>query len=244
MKARKHLLRLDFKAPESSQKLHELIGKADIVLHGLPDRWAQTLKLTHQDLLKFTHPLAVIELGASDNKGAMHDLNALAEAGFLNLHVAGQTQNPLPPPFLPVAGISFAQQIALKALALFRQAQHENKPTFAKLYLYEEILKVYRPFWTQNLRQQNRTKFLHNGKYPCYCLYRTKDGDWVAVAAAEEKFWREFVQLFGLNLTEMDRFSTEARIFQQVAHAIESRSTAEIASLLHNRDICVSLIRS
>ncbi len=244
LNAHKRLVRLDYKATESRELVRQEVLKSDILIHGLPIKMAVFLGMTQEDLEALQKPLAVLELGASQtHKTAMHDLNALAEAGFLNLHVAGQTQSPLPPPFLPIAGISFGQQIALTALALHRQAQREGKPAISKVFLYDEIVKVYRPFWTKNLREQNRTKFLHNGIYPCYALYRNKDGDWLAVAAVEEKFWREFIALFELQLQESDRFSTKPEVFQSVAQSVKARSTAELEGLLKNKDICVSLIR-
>ena len=245
LNGKKHLLRLEFGSTEAIEKLKQSVESADIILYSLPDKIAHQLQLRLEDLISLNKPLAIIALGASDkHKVAMHELNALAEAGFLNLHVSGEQVSPLAPPFLPVAGIAFGQQIALTALALHRQAQQLGKPTISKLFLYEEMMKVYRPFWTDKLRAENRTKFLHNGKYPCYSLYRTKDGNWIAVAAVEEKFWREFLGLFSIALGPMDRFSTDSAVFHKVAQSIAHRSTAEIEDLLKNKDICVSLIRS
>jgi len=244
LNGKKRLMRVDFKAAETPKLIQNEIENCDIILHGLPIKIAGPLGLSIEQLKQHSRGMAVLELGASQqHKSAMHDLNALAEAGFLNLHVAGQTQSPLAPPFLPVAGISFGQQIALTALALHRQAQQDGKPAISKVFLYDEIVKVYRPFWTQKLREQNRTKFLHNGIYPCYALYRNKDGDWLAVAAVEEKFWRKFIELLKINIQESDRFSTNPEIFRSVAQSIKALSTAELEGLLKNKDICVSLIR-
>ena len=240
----KKIERLDFGVSASEGEIRNKLQWADIVLMGLSPRWVERFKLSHEHLLKLTKPIAILQLGASRDKGAMHDLNALAESGLLQLHVSQSSSTVLAPPFLPIAGISFGQQIALQALALHRQAQQNQKPAISQVFLYDEILKVYRPFWTQNLKQQNRTKFLHNGKYPCYALYRTRDGNWVAVAAVESKFWQEFVQLLGLKLTVEERFSTKADVFQHVANTIEARTTAELDGLLKGKDICVSLIRS
>lgn len=240
----KRILRVDFKAAETPKLIQKELENCDIILHALPSKIAGPLGLSTDQLKQNPRAFAVLELGASQqHKSAMHDLNALAEAGFLNLHVAGQTDSPLAPPFLPVAGISFGQQIALTALALHRQAQLDGKSAISKVFLYDEIVKVYRPFWTHKLREQNRTKFLHNGIYPCYALYRNKDGDWLAVAAVEEKFWREFIDLLKINLQESDRFSTKPETFQSVAQSIKALSTAELDGLLKNKDICVSLIR-
>ncbi|MBY0517391.1 MAG: CoA transferase [Bacteriovoracaceae bacterium] len=231
----KKLVRLSF-----SQGIQEYIANADIILSSMPKKVAEKFGLTKENL---PSPCVLIELSASQKNAPMHDLNALSEAGFLELHVTKKTPSPASPPLLPFAGMSFGQHIALTALALHRQAQRENKPLIFQLFLYEEVLKLYRPLWSENLQQQNRTKFLHNGKYPCYCLYRNKDGDWLAVAAVEEKFWTEFVTIFGLTLQLADRFSTDPKVFENINTSIAARSTAEIERMLLNKDICVSLIR-
>ncbi len=245
LNAAKQIKRFDFSSPLARQMMAQELSQADIVLHALPEKLAVTLGLDTTSLATLKKPIAILQLGASQNsKTSMHDLNALAEAGMLHLHVAGQTTSPLAPPLLPIAGISFGQQVALTALALYRQAQQLGRPALSHIFLLDEILKVYRPFWTQQLRLQNRTKFLHNGKFPCYCLYRNMDGDWVAVAAVEEKFWLEFSRLLNTKLSASDRFSTEPHIFQTVADSIMARTTAELVELLEHKDICVSLIRT
>lgn len=234
----KTLVRLDFSAPSAAADVRDMAVAHDIILSGLPEKISERLGLSVLDA-----PKVLLKVGASKHhEAAMHDLNALAFSGFLALHVEGQTQSPMAPPFMPVAGISFGQQIALTALALHCQAQREQKPIISEVFLYDELLKVMGPLWAESLRQQKQTKFLHNGAFPCYCLYRNKDGDWLAVAAVEEKFWNEFVRLFNLPLSADDRFSTDPQVFQHVVQAIEVRSTVDLQSLLANKQLCVSIL--
>lgn len=241
---KKKTLRLNFNSASIKKEVAPLLSSADVVLHGMPEKYLQKLGLSKNDLENQTRPLAVLEIGASSSQTSMHDLNAMASVGLLRLMLSPETPSPQAPPLLPLAGIAFGQQIALKALAQLRQAQRENKPSISQVYLYEELLEIMKPFWTQEFEQQNRTKFLHNGKYPCYCLYRLRDGNWVAVASVEEKFWLEFLKLFNIKLTAEDRFNSAPEIFQTLANAFEARTTAEVEGLLKDKNICVSLIRS
>lgn len=236
--------RLKFGSESIKQEIGELLKSADIVLHGMPEKYLHKLGLSRNELTSHPRPLAIIEIGASANQTSMHDLNAMASVGLLRLMLSPETPSPQAPPLLPLAGIAFGQQIALKALAHLRQAQRENKPSISQVYLYEELIEIMKPFWTQEFEQQNRTKFLHNGKYPCYCLYRLRDGNWVAVASVEEKFWLEFLRLFNIKLSAEDRFNTAPEVFQTLANAFETRTTAEVEGLLKDKNICVSLIRS
>lgn len=240
----KKVVRLNFKAPQIKEEIRPWIEWADIILMGLSDKMAITFGLAAEDLPQLNGPKVVLSMGASrDQKTAMHDLNALADSGLLDMHVAGQKGPVLAPPFLPVAGIAFGQQIALSAVSALLQARTSNSCITSKVFMQEEIENVFKPFWSEHLSAQKRTKFLHNGAYPCYCLYQNKDGDWIAVAAVEEKFWLQFAEALQLKLEASERFSQSPAVFQQVANAISALSSAELDKLLVSKDICVSLLR-
>lgn len=239
----KKVVRLDFKAADAKDVVRPWLEWADVVLMGLSDKLATNLGVDATGIAQLSGAKVFLSMGASrQSKTAMHDLNVLAETGLLKLHVAGQTQSPLAPPFLPVAGIAFGQQTALAALALHQQAVREKKCVISKVFMQEEIENSLAPFWPKRQRELGQTKFLHNGAYPCYCLYRTKDGDWLAVAAVEEKFWLAFSQAFQLQLE--NRFDRSSESFDLVARAVSARTTAELELLLEGKDICVSVIRA
>src|SRR5690606_3950404 len=99
--------------------------------------------------------------------------------GFLSLYVAHAEEEILMPPFMPWGGVIFSQQIALQALAVYLQAKEQKQVIEQTVYLKESVEIGLEPFWPKSLRQQKQTKFLHNGAYPCYCLYRLKDGHYL-----------------------------------------------------------------
>ena len=168
LNAQKKVVRLDFKSPTIKADIAAWIEWADIILMGLSDKMALQMGLSAEDMSQHKGAKVVLSMGASQsNKTAMHDLNALAEAGLLDMHVAGQTDSPLAPPFLPVAGIAFGQQIALSAVAHLLTAQREQRCVLTKVFMLEEIENVFAPFWSKHLSSQKRTKVLHNGAYPC-----------------------------------------------------------------------------
>jgi len=237
LQAKKKLLELDLRAKSAFETLAPLVRETDIVLTTLGDKAIQQLGLASASVL--------IKVRAQREHGhGLHDLNALALSGLLPLHLEKSERSWLAPPFLPVAGISFGQQIALKALAFLRQAQQEQKPIIAELYLLEELQTVMRFAWPREALEHGQYKFLHNGAFPCYCLYRTKDGDWLAVAAVEEDFWSAFDKLLDLRVTLDERFSTDAKIFDRVAQVIQTRTTAELKTLLAGKELCVSLVKA
>lgn len=239
----KKIERLDFNSKEDQQKIHHMVTTADAVIMGLPPKTREKLKLTDEDL-KLNSAFVVVELLASaSEKKSMHDINALAMTGLLSLYVAHENEKIVDPPFLPIAGISFGHKAATDLLAAYIQAQKEKRTQYVQTYLdqvTEEILGI---FWPETDRKQGRTKFLHNGIYPCYALYQTKDKKYVALAAVEEKFWKRFCEVFKLE-TNLDRFYTQDEtLFKLISDKIHQMTQDEIEATIADEDLCLSIIK-
>lgn len=243
LNAGKKIERFDFNSADDQKKIHHLVMNADAILMGLPLKTRAKLKIT-DDELNFKKPMVVIELLASkDEKKSMHDLNALAMTGLLSLYVAGRKDKIIDPPFLPIAGISFGHKAATDLLAAYILATKKNQTQFVKTYLDQATHELLGIFWPLEDRQSGRTKFLHNGIYPCYSLYQTKDHKYVALAAVEEKFWNRFCEVFTIKSSH-DRFYKEDRsLFEMISNEIGKYTSLEIESLTKDEDLCLSIIK-
>jgi alpha-methylacyl-CoA racemase len=238
----KKVIRLDFKSPEIKKEIRSILEGASGLLLSLGPKLKSTLGLTDEDLKDF--PLAVVELEASSTHNkAMHDLNALAISGYLSLHVAHEEDPIVAPPFMPVAGIAFGQQVATQILANIIESMQTKRFVKSVSYLHDTADAILHPFWSKTLRNQKKTKFLHNGAYPCYSLYRTSDGHYVAVAAVEDKFWLDLRDTFSINLPLERRFETTEEAFNAVASVFAKLTTTEIESKSQNKELCLSIVR-
>ncbi|MGE3611473.1 MAG: CoA transferase [Bacteriovoracaceae bacterium] len=238
----KKIIRLDFKSTEIKQQIKAILKDADGVLLSLSPKLKSTLGVDDESLKETK--LAVVELEASStHQKAMHDLNALAISGYLSLHVAQETKNIIAPPFMPIAGIAFGQQVATQMLANIISARDQKHFVKSVAYLHDTTELIFHPFWSKELRNQKKTKFLHNGAYPCYSLYRTKDGEYVALAAVEDKFWTDLIEIFHIPLPLEKRFSTEPKDFESVAGVFAKLTTNEIERMAGNKELCLSIVR-
>lgn len=238
----KDVKRFDFNSTEDQHKIYELVTSADAVIMGLPPKTRDKLKVSDRNLT-LKKPFVVIELLASAHeKKSMHDLNAMAATGLLSLYVADKKEAIIDPPFLPIAGISFGHKGATDLLAGFIEALKKQETVFMKTYLDQVTEEVLGIFWPKKDREAGRTKFLHNGIYPCYSLYQTKDKKYVALAAVEEKFWLGFCEVFGIKTT-LERFHhQDNQLFDLVSARIRSMTSNEIAAKIEGHDLCLSLI--
>jgi alpha-methylacyl-CoA racemase len=238
----KQVLRFDFESKDDQKKIHDLVISADAVIMGIPLKTREKLKITDHDLT-LKKPMVVIELLASaTEKKSMHDLNALAMTGLLSLYVAGQTAKIVDPPFLPIAGISFGHKAATDLLASYIKATKDNQTQFVKTYLDQVTKEVLGIFWPKEDRVLGRTKFLHNGVYPCYSLYQTKDLKYVALAAVEEKFWNRFCEVFKIESTHDRFFNEDHSLFELISNEVGKYNLFEIESKIANEDLCLSII--
>jgi alpha-methylacyl-CoA racemase len=235
----KKLLRLDFSSPNIKDEIKHLIQSADALILSLSEGTKAKLGLAWDELKKY--PLAVVELGGSQRLNKpMHDLNALAESGVLPLFLQDFSSNVVSPPFLPFAGISMGQHVATHVLDTVLKMKVSGSAQQSKVYLLETIERIYEPFWPKILREQKSFKFLHNGAYPCYSLYRLQDNAYLAVAAVEEKFWQAFSQAF--NITLENRFDRQEKAFASVSNKLSKLTKNDVKKIIGNNEWCVSLI--
>lgn len=231
----KKIVRFSFKGDDSKSRMAELLSSADAIILAQPKKINDLLGINKEHILETYPNLTVIELKAGDGKFKnLHDLNALALAGLLDMHIESRDEKIIHPPFLPVSGITFGHWVATKLLAALL-----SKTKWTQASLQEATENVLVPFSSSG---SDLPRYLHNGKFPCYCLYKTSDDRALAVAAVEDKFWIRFTEIFKLDLSMEDRFDTSDATFEFISKKISNMSSSEVSNLLDGEDICLTLV--
>jgi alpha-methylacyl-CoA racemase len=227
-------------------ELETLIKEASIILMGLPEKVQKKYSLSFEDCIKLRDHGVFLEMTSSREQSfGMHDLNALAKNGLLELHIRERTSENaqwIAPPFLPVAGISFASHLATEALAGLLKAVQTKTWIKRTAALEEAVQSLLNPLFSNKLRQTDQRDFLHNGRYPCYAIYPLKDKGYLAVASVEAKYWERFCETFKVGITPEDRFKNDPEIFKTVSVEVSKYTHQEAAKLCDNLDACVSLV--
>ncbi len=173
----------------------------------------------------------LMSIKASKENPYLHDINALAINGLLDFHSTHfKNHSYIAPPFLPIAGISFGHIIAEKSLELWIK----KKNGFHEVFLADEIKE------SLGLLKGTVDLALHNGLFPSYQIYKTKDGKYAAVALIEEKFWKEFINISNIDLEIEDRFSSNIEIFQKIECYFSTHNASELEDLFQNLS-CISI---
>lgn len=226
----KETICLDFRKEED--KLKKIIQTADIIICSSFCR-----SMIEEALKESSRPIAIVEVhgGREENKH-LHDINALAMSSTFNMHLEDSAN----PPYLPFAGISFAQYISTLALATLLEARSKQKPITNILYL-EDITSLI--FDTFTVDQTDKRRFLHNGLFPCYQVYKLKDGEHLCLAAVEEKFWKEFVSCFRFNLLPSDRFDESGRTQAYLEAEFLKLDSNDIQLKTKGKSLCMNIVK-
>lgn len=229
----KNILPLDLSQESDLFQFHQILKTHKIVINSRGEHFLHQLGID-EDFCK-NHQLIIINLRASKIEPHLHDLNALAQSGLLNYHLIHFTDKKFngyfPPPFLPIAGITFGHTIAEKALSSFIKKDYGIK----HLFLDEEIQNS-----LEHLKHHEPLA-LHNGKFPSYGIYQLNSANnFIAIALIEEKFWLQFITHTGLPLSISDRFSTEQKIFDTLIEFFSKHNSTSLKSLFPKPMSCLS----
>jgi len=178
----KERLVVEYRKPEGQARLKELVAKSDVLVDsfrpGTLERWglddaalrAANPKLVHCSIVAYP-----------DSRKAAHDLNILAETGWLDLSPA------LPP--TQIADLAAAELALRRILAALLKGGPARLTVTMK-----EALEDWYPLARI---AKSRADMWWLGGDPFYRLYRTKDGGQVAVAAVEPAFRSALVNFLG-----------------------------------------------
>ena len=176
---------------------------------------------------------------------AGHDINYIALSGVLSM-IGPKGEDPVPP--LNLVGdfggggmvLAFGMVCALLEARssgvgqVVDAAMADGSALLATMFF--ELTGRHR--WTE----ERGTNVLDGGA-PYYDTYRTADGKWVALGAVESQFWSAFVDLVGLDVSDLpdrgDR-SSWPRLRERIAAAIATRTRDEWGELVSGTDTCLT----
>ncbi|MGI9491143.1 MAG: CaiB/BaiF CoA transferase family protein [Geminicoccaceae bacterium] len=247
----KKSLALDLKEPAARARLRPFIREADIVLEQFRPGVMDRLGLGYRDLIKVKPDLiycAITGYGQSGPKRhrAGHDLNYVGDAGLLSLSM-GDRDRPMVPPALvaDIAGGSYPAVINL--LLALRHRDQTGEGAFLDISMTDNLFPFM--FWALG-EGQITGRWPGNGEgalaggSPRYQLYPTSDGEILAVAALEEKFWKAFCQAIDLDQPLRNDARNPAASRQAITEIIASKPADHWRQIFDEADCCCTIVQS
>lgn len=245
----RHTIELDLKTPEGVAAVLDLVRTADVLIEGNRPGVAERLGVGPDVCLDLNPRLVygrVTGWGQYGPKARQpgHDLNYMAASGTLSM--LGRVDQP---PTVPLAFIGDlgggSMMLCFGILAALYERQTSGRGQVVDAAILDGATLLATAFhgfaqmgmWDQTRRGVN----LVDSGAPFYDCYETADGEWLAVGALEEKFFRELLTVLQLDPAELpDQHDRERwpELRAAIGGAIKRRTRAEWAEL-SSGDACI-----
>ena len=239
----KKSLALNLKDPRGREAFLRLAGTAHVIVEGFRPGTADRLGVGFEAVHAVNPRLVYCSISGYGLDGPLrdragHDLNYIARAGILGL--SGAPGGPAAVPPVQVADLSSGMYAAVAVLAALRESERTGEGRMIDIGMMDSAMSwLIMTVAEFSAGERGGRGQLHlTGKYPCYHVYRTKDGYEFALAALEPKFWADFCRAAGRpDLADL-QYSESPEALAEVAAVFAGRSRDEWAALARTGDFC------
>jgi len=246
----KRSLRLDLKHPDGKAAFEKLVETADIVIEGFRPGVMDKLGLGYEALARINPRLVFCSISGYGQTGpyalrAGHDINYIGYAGVLDqIGTAGGAP--------AISNLQLGDLLGGTMTALFGvlvalvDARASGKGRLVDVSMTDGVMAHAIFPLTEvlaNGRVKPRGEDLLTGEVPCYGVYRTADGRYMAVGALEEKFWHQVCDTLGrpdLKPAHLASGAAGAVARAEVAAIFGARTQAEWIEVFDAVDCCVT----
>jgi alpha-methylacyl-CoA racemase len=234
---------LDLKQPSARAVLERLLERADVLIESFRPGTLARLGFPPEELRERFPRLVVCSISGWGQGGpyvrrAGHDLTYQALAGTLAPTAAM--------PAVQIADLTGAWSAVSSILAALLERERTGRGRHIDAALFDAAVHANLTAWAAEAGDRNAVgEELHlTGALPCYNLYRTAEGDTLALAALEPHFWRRFCEAAGRKDLIGLQFRASERARRKVASLVRSRTRAEWMDLLVREDIPAEMVLS
>ena len=244
---------IDLKSEEGLARALEIIGKADILVEGYRPGVMERLGLGPEVCLARNPGLVYGRMTGWGQSGpyaqeAGHDINYIATSGAL-FAIGEKGRAPVPPLNLvgDFAGAIYLSYGLTAALHLAKRTGQGQVVDAAMCDSTAHLMSFLMGLQQAGMWSLERGDNEADGGFPFYGVYQTRDGGYVAVAAAEMKFRRALLDGMGLDAA-LAKAAFEKANWPLVRATLEAafltRDRDEWCAVLAGKDACISPVLS
>jgi alpha-methylacyl-CoA racemase len=233
----KRILRLDLKNERDRASLEPLLETCDVLLEGFRPGVMGRLKLDYATLTPRYPRLIYCSISGYGQSGpdagrAGHDLTYLAGRGVLSLLATDAGEAIVPGVLLADIAAGSYPAFMNVVLALFGR-ERTGRGTHLDVAMTRNL-----SLFTLGARAGR----LFTGGSPRYRIYRTRDGQSLAVGALEATFWDAFCACIALPEALRDDARDPAATIRAIDEIIGRKDAREWMDLLERCDTCAALL--
>ncbi|MEZ5660413.1 MAG: CaiB/BaiF CoA-transferase family protein [Burkholderiaceae bacterium] len=246
----KRNIAIDLKAPDACERLRPLLEQADVIVEQFRPGVMDCLGLGYQHVRAIKPDIIYCAITGYGQHGpkrdvAGHDLNYIGDAGLLALS-RGPDQAPVVPPALIADIAAGSYPAVMNILLALRERDRSGKPAYLDIAMADNLFPFM--YWAIGNglgagQWPGNGDAMVTGGSPRYRIYPTRDGQFLAAAPIEPKFWAAFCEAIGLDDSLRDDRLDPARTTQQVAQRIASESADHWRRVFAAADCCCSIVQ-
>jgi crotonobetainyl-CoA:carnitine CoA-transferase CaiB-like acyl-CoA transferase len=247
----KTMLTLDLKAQADRDRLKPLLARADVLVEQFRPGVMKRLGLGYDSVRAINPSVVYCSISGYGQSGpraqeAGHDLNYIGTTGLLALN-PGPPDRPTVPPALiaDIGGGTFPA--VLNILLGLRQRETSGVGCHLDIAMADAMFTF---AWHALLSGAAGQGFPAMGEdhlsggSPRYRLYPTRDGQIVACAALEPKFWEAFTKAIELAPRFVNDADDRHATAEAVAALIKERTAEQWRPIFAAADCCATIVRS
>ncbi len=219
LNAGKKSISLNLKSNEGLKIFYDLIKISNVFIESFRPGVAERLKIGYEELHKINPELVYCSIYGYGDKNNLpgHDINFTAHSGIDTV--------------LPVQIADTGSALYADLMIVNHLHNKDSSHIIINMSEVPEIFNIYSMFTEKNVL---------NGNYPCYSIYKTKDGV-IALGCLEDKFWINFVKAIGK--PELEKSNFNSNIMELLRIEIAKYSTYEILEMGKRFNFPVSIVR-
>lgn len=235
---------LNLKHPAGREAFLEMLGTHDVLVEGFRPGAMQALGLGYEVLSVRQPRLIQVSISGYGQQGpyrlrAGHDINYLALAGVLAM--GGSRPEELALAGVQIADLAGGSLMALAGLlAAVVQRQRTGRGQLVDVAMFDGALSLATKLLARvqaGVDAPVPQGMTLNGRYPCYNVYRTSDGQFMSLGAFEPKFWQAFCQAVE-RPDLLPRQFGGPEVVEQVRAVFAARTRAQWEALFRDNDAC------
>ncbi|OIJ11636.1 hypothetical protein BKP35_11910 [Anaerobacillus arseniciselenatis] len=245
----KKSIAIDLKSEEGQEVALQLMKTADVVVESFRPTVMKRLGLDYETVKKEKEDIIYCSISGYGQCGEMeqlgsHDLNYLAISGVL-AQLKDEDGKPITPS-VQLADHLGAFQCTEEVLAAIIRRNQTQEGTYIDLSLTDPLVSI---MGTNYVHYRDGGVYRGvpelNGDLICYSNYKTKDGRYIALAALEHKFWKNFCEAVGKEewiVLHGTNKKDNVQFYQQITEFFESRTLVEWTNFSFEVDCCMAPI--
>ncbi len=248
----KRSVALDLKAAADRERFGRLLATADVVIESFRPAAARRLGVAAGQVRRERPRVIHCAITGYGQTGPYaerpgHDLNYVAVSGLLS----ADRPEPLSLPRMFIADVGGGAMHAVVGIlaALFGRERHGDGASLDiamhEAALYWVMLPAARELVEGGADAVGELPTF--GRHACYNVYRTADGERVALGALEPKFWRSFCDAVGRHDLAGRQATDEAdqgALIDEVARIFAARTRAEWLAFFEAHDVCLTPVNT